>query len=138
YCYANALSVSLVSAGAETDVLGDAGFLECLTMQPFGSLLMRDGEQWLPLFSSAGMNPDGGIACALTTLGWTCRDERGGDVDEAMVRLLRAVRDGPALAGPLDMALLTHNPRYAGAVGADHFVVVLEVADDSEQHGQVP
>lgn len=133
YCYANALSMSLVGAGADAELLGDAGFLECLTMQPFGSLLVRSGESWLPLFSSAAMNPDGGITNALTVLGWTCRDERDGDVEEATARLRRALRHGPALAGPLDMSLLTHNPRYAGAVGADHFVVVLGLTDESEQ-----
>jgi len=81
-------------------MLRDAGFLECLILQPFGSLLVRSGEQWLPLFSSAAMNPDGGLTHAVAALGWTCRDERGGDAAEAAVRLRQAVRDGPALAGP--------------------------------------
>jgi len=129
YCYASALFMALAAAGADTEVLGDAGFLECLTLQPFGHLLVREGDEWLPLFSSAGVDPDRGLTHALTALGWTSRDERGGDEADAEARLRRAVRCGPALAGPLDMSLLTHNPRYADAVGADHFVLVLDVGD---------
>jgi hypothetical protein len=133
YCYANALYMALVGAGAETGAIGDVGFLECLTTQPFGSLLVRAGESWLPLFSSAGLDPDRGLTHALAALGWACRDERGGDAAEAATRLRAAVRHGPALAGPLDLSLLTHNPRSAGAVGADHFVLVLEVVDDRDR-----
>jgi hypothetical protein len=136
YCYANALFMALSSAGFDTNLLGDAGFLECLTTQPFGCLLVRTGDHWLPLFSSAYIDPDRGVTHALAALGWTCLDERGGDTASAATRLCRAVRHGPALAGPLDMSLLTHNPRYAGAIGADHFVLVLKVADTPDQHVQ--
>jgi hypothetical protein len=134
YCYANALFMALASAGENVDALGDVGFLECLTMQPFGCLLVHTGENWLPLFSSADIDPDRGMTHALAALGWTCLDERGGDAASAAARLRRSVRHGPALAGPLDMSLLAHNPRYAGAIGADHFVLVLEVTEKRDQN----
>ncbi len=129
YCYANSLSMALVGAGAEPHDVPDVGFLECLTTQPFGNLFIQGDAGPLPLFSSAGMDPDAGLSHALEALGWTCQDARGGGGDAALARLRAAVWDTPALAGPLDMGYLTHNPRYAGAAGADHFVVVLEVDD---------
>ncbi len=127
YCYTNSLHMALVGAGGDPHEVPDVGFLECLTTQPFGNLFIRSDAGPVPLFSSGGMDPDAGLSHALQALGWTCQDTRGGDGDTALARLRAAVRDTPALAGPIDMGHLTHNPRYAGAAGADHFVVVLQV-----------
>lgn len=129
YCYSNSLHMALVGAGADPSEVPDVGFLECLTTQPFGNLFIQSDAGPLPLFSNGGMDPDAGLSHALQALGWTCQDSRGGNGGAALARLRAAVQDTPALAGPLDMGHLTHNPRHAGAAGADHFVVVLQVDD---------
>lgn len=108
YCYAN--SVAMMT-GATPAVV------ETLTGSPFGAQI----EGARPYFDPRGWNPDIGVDAALSLLGWRCERETGGDP----VARLRAL-DGPAMAGPLDMGLLSYQPAGDG----DHYVVVLDVTDD--------
>ncbi|MFD9950343.1 hypothetical protein [Nonomuraea sp. NPDC059022] len=48
-----------------------------------------------------------------------------------MERLRVACARGPVLVGPLELGLLLHQPGAGQAVEADHFLVVLEVDDDT-------
>jgi hypothetical protein len=127
YGCANSLYMALRASGAPRDELPEPGFLECLTVMPFGTLYLRVGRELLVFFSSPLVNPDQGLSTALDALGWECRDEREGSAEEALARLGEAAARGPVLAGPLDMGALGYMPHHAQVSGSDHFVVVLGV-----------
>ncbi|TDD57784.1 hypothetical protein E1263_21935 [Kribbella antibiotica] len=117
YCYANSLAMMV------RDVPMTA--IEVLTGSPFGAQVEDTG---LPWFDPPGWQPDLGLDRAIDLLGWTCTRTSGGSADEALARLRASC---PALVGPVDIGLLTHQPWSAGqAVGGDHWVVVTEVTDD--------
>lgn len=126
YCYANSLHMSLLGSGANPDTAPLPGFLECLTTMPFGYTYLSGPR----LFFFDGLDPDQGLTRAIETLGWTCRLERGGNEQAALVRLRAASLQGPVLLGPLDMGYLTYHPNYPLLGGADHFLVVLAVEED--------
>lgn len=121
YCYANSLSMML---GSETP---GPSRLEVLTGSPFGMQLLG-GK--LPLFDPYGWDPDLGIDDALRLLGWRCERNVGGDAETAIAMLRDATARGPVMVGPVEMGLLSHQPTMTGAIGADHWVVVLDVEDD--------
>ncbi|MEU4606191.1 hypothetical protein AB0F43_24645 [Kribbella sp. NPDC023972] len=117
YCYANSLAMIVNSAPPTA--------IEVLTGSPYGAQIEPSG---LPYFDPTGWNPDLGLDAAITLLGWTCDRTEGGSADDALARLRAA--DGPALVGPVDIGLLTHQPWAPGtAIGGDHWIVVLEVTD---------
>jgi hypothetical protein len=120
YCYANSLAMVTGRNSAPPSAI------EVLTGSPYGAQIEPSG---LPYFDPPGWNPDLGLDAAIDLLGWTCERTEGGSADEALDRLRSA--PGPALVGPVDIGLLTHQPWAAGtAIGGDHWVVVLEVTDD--------
>ncbi|MFC4112411.1 hypothetical protein [Nonomuraea zeae] len=115
YCYANSLAMMLGRAAPPV------GVIETLTGSPFGMQLLGGRT---PFFDPYGWDPELGVDTALELLGWTCERSHGGTEAEALARLRAA---GPAMAGPLDMALLP----YAPGGGGDHYVVVLAVEGDT-------
>ncbi|MFI6740378.1 hypothetical protein ACIBI9_46280 [Nonomuraea sp. NPDC050451] len=121
YCYANSLAM----------ILGDEApppaVIEVLTGSPYGMQLIGGR---LPLFDPFGWDPELGLDAAIGLLGWECERVDGGTAEAALDRLHRACQDGPVLAGPLELGLLSYQPGSGKAVGADHYVVVLEVDDD--------
>ncbi|MGH8875950.1 MAG: hypothetical protein ACRD0P_01175 [Stackebrandtia sp.] len=122
YCYANCLSMML-----GPDSPGPA-YLEVLTGSPFGMQLLGGR---IPLFDPYGWDPDLGIDAALASLGWECRRSTGGDSDTALSMLRAAVKEGPVMVGPVELGLLRHQPGMTGALGADHWVVVLDIDGDT-------
>ncbi len=126
YCFANSLHMSLLAGGARTEGLPSTGFLECLTTLPFGYTYLKEAD----LFFFSGPNPDLGLTRAIETLGWTCKLERGGGEEEALARLRAAVQKGPVLIGPLNMGYLTYNPNHSYLLGADHYIMVLNIVED--------
>ncbi|WP_049564479.1 hypothetical protein [Nonomuraea sp. SBT364] len=122
YCYANSLAMIL---GAEAP---PPAVIEVLTGSPYGMQLIG-GK--LPLFDPFGWDPELGLDAAIGLLGWECERLDGGSAPAALDRLRRACQDGPVLAGPLELGLLSYQPGSGKAVGADHYVVVLEVGDDT-------
>lgn len=122
YCYANSLAMIL---GGEAP---PPAVIEVLTGSPFGMQLIGGR---LPLFDPFGWDPEHGLDAAIGLLGWECERLDGGTATAALDRLRRACQDGPVLAGPLDLGLLSYQPGSGKAVGADHYVVVLEVGDDT-------
>ncbi|WP_280383432.1 hypothetical protein [Nocardia wallacei] len=121
YCYSHSLAMMLGNAAPEP------GTIEVLTGAPFGMALVA-GE--LPFFDPYGWDPELGLDTALSLLGWRCRCDSGGEEAEALRRLRRATAEGPVLVGPVEMGLLRHQPGMSGPIGADHYVVVLEVGDE--------
>ncbi|MFC7593054.1 hypothetical protein ACFQYP_62125 [Nonomuraea antimicrobica] len=114
YCYANSLAMMLGPAAPAP------GVIETLTGSPFGMQLIGGAE---PYFDPYGWDPELGLDAAVELLGWGCERTHGGTPEEALERLRAA--PGPALAGPVDMALLP----YLSGVSGDHYVVVLAVED---------
>jgi len=126
YCYANSLHMCLRAAGAGAN-LPDPGFLECLTVMPFGAGYFRLSEGAFALLSPITIDPDAGLTLALETLGWTYDEWQGDDADDAMAHLRVGLTHGPVLLGPLDMGYLPYYPDYRREPGSDHHVVALAV-----------
>jgi hypothetical protein len=118
YCYANAFAMMF---GA--DALSVA-VIEFATGSPFG-MQMIGGT--LPFFDPYGWNPEAGFEGALAALGWASTVTKGGNPEDALARLRASLTEGPVWIGPLEMGHLRHQPDKTGPIGADHYVVVLEV-----------
>ena len=121
YCYANSFAMLLGGQSRSTAVI------EVTTGGPFGMQLIGGT---LVFFDAYGWNPEMGFDQALSAIGWTSTVSRGGDADVALARLAAAARKGPVWVGPLEMGHLHHQPEMTGPIGADHFVVVIDVNDD--------
>lgn len=134
YCYTHSLLMALQAAGAERTWLPEPGFLECLTTMPFGKLYLELPTGPQVFFSNPALNPDQGLSLALKALGWSCQqwpESQADTVDErqALSTLRAAVREEPALVGPLDLGWLTYHPQHSSLRGADHFALVLAVRE---------
>ncbi|GCD42677.1 hypothetical protein [Streptomyces paromomycinus] len=122
YCYSNSLAMMLGPAAPPTAVI------ETLTGSPFGVQLIGGT---MPLFDPYGWDPERGLDAAVPALGLHCTRDAGGTQDEALDRLRAACAEGPVLAGPLEMGLLLYQHGSGTANGADHYVVVLAVENDT-------
>lgn len=98
--------------------------IEVTTGGPFGMQLIGGT---LMFFDAYGWNPELGFDQALGAIGWTSAVSKGGDADDALARLTLASQRGPVWVGPVEMGHLHHQPEMTGPLGADHFVVVLDV-----------
>jgi hypothetical protein len=121
YCYANSFAMLLGARSPSTAVI------EVTTGGPFGMQLIGGRTVF---FDAYGWTPDQGFDRALTAIGWTSRRSSGGSAEEALDRLRTAVAHGPVWVGPLEMGHLRHQPEMTGPIGADHFVVALDVNDE--------
>jgi hypothetical protein len=137
YCYANSLQMALLAASDNDPGIPSSDFIECLTTMPFGKLFLQLPGSPQTFFSNPHENPDSGLTIAIRTMGWSCQDYRGGDEATAVKHLREVIKDSPALAGPLNMAYLTYNPRYKNLDGVDHFVLILGVEGETEQDSTV-
>ncbi|MFE9675347.1 hypothetical protein ACFYO5_14690 [Streptomyces sp. NPDC006259] len=122
YCFSDSLSMALGS-----DSPG-SGVLEVLTGSPFGFQLINGT---LPFFDPFGWDPETGLTAALDLLGFACLRSDGDTAADAEHRLREAAAEGPVLVGPLEMGLLWQEPGSGTAVGADHYVLVVEVDADT-------
>jgi hypothetical protein len=122
YCYANSLAMMLGSEAPPPAVI------EVLTGSPYGMQLIGGR---LPLFDSFGWDPEIGLDAAIGLLGWECTPTDGGTAAAALDRMRQACQDGPVLVGPVELGLLSYQPGSGKAIGADHYLVVLEVSDDT-------
>jgi hypothetical protein len=121
YCYANSFAMLLGEQAPSTAVI------EVATGGPFGMQLIGGT---LVFFDAYGWNPEMGFDQALGAIGWTSTVSKDGDADEALARLAATARKGPVWVGPVEMGHLHHQPEMTGPIGADHFVVVLDVNDE--------
>jgi hypothetical protein len=114
----------LQAAGAQP--LPEPGFIECLTLMPFGASY----SDALGFFPSAGISdPDFGVTLALRHAGWQCDEWHADEKDgrEALVFLGEVLRAGPAMIGPLDVNRLSYHARRGSG---DHYVVGLGMKDE--------
>jgi hypothetical protein len=120
YCYANSFAMLLGEQSPSTAVI------EVATGGPFGMQLIGGT---LMFFDAYGWNPELGFGPALDAIGWTSAVSQGGDPADALARLAAAAVRGPVWAGPVEMGHFRHQPEMSGPIGADHYVVVLDVND---------
>jgi len=120
YCYANSFAMMFGDGAPSTAVI------EFATGGPFGMQLVGGT---LPFFDPCGWTPEAGFDDALAALGWTSAVRRGGTAEQALAALDAALADGPVWVGPVEMGHLRHQPGMAGPIGADHYVVVLGLAE---------
>lgn len=120
YCYANSFAM-MFGAGAPSTAV-----IEFATGGPFGMQLVGGT---LPFFDPYGWTPEAGFDDALAALGWSSSVRRGGTAEQALAALESALADGPAWVGPVEMGHLRHQPGMTGPIGADHYVVVLGLAE---------
>ncbi|MFF8960546.1 hypothetical protein [Streptomyces sp. NPDC014894] len=121
YCYANSLAMLLGPAAPPP------GVIETLTGSPFGVQLAGA----LPFFDPYGWDPEQGLDAAVALLGHGRERTAGGTPAQALARLRAASAVGPVLAGPVDLGLLLYRPGTPNPGGGDHYVVVLDVQDDT-------
>ncbi|WP_106401406.1 hypothetical protein [Actinocorallia populi] len=121
YCYSNCLAMML---GADAPPVA---VIETVTGSPFG---MQFVGGTMPFFDPYGWNPEIGIEDALAALGWTAQTSSESQVDAALERLTSHLAHGPVMVGPIEMGHLCYQPGKTGPMGADHYVIVLEVGDE--------
>jgi hypothetical protein len=126
YCYANSLYMFLYALKDQLPVLPEPGFLECLTLMPFG----KCSFQGLFYPNLPGLDPDKGLKVAFQTLGISSQEQFGGTAEQALERLHVAAQTAPVLVGPLDIGHLTYIPGHEHLIGSDHYGVVLTVNRD--------
>ncbi len=120
YCYANSFSMMFGEASLSPSVI------EFATGSPFG-MQLHGGA--MPFFDPYGWAPEAGFEDALAAMGWTSVVTRGSSEEEALARLTEALAVGPVWIGPVEMGHLHHQPGMRGAIGADHYVVVLALRE---------
>ena len=122
-CYTNTLVMTLDDPALQPSLI------ETLTSSAFGYQLLA-GE--MPFTDPFGWDPEEGIDQALRLLGYEWQTHHAANSSDAM-DLLRAEveRQRPVFVGPLDMGLLAHQPGSDRATGADHYVAVLDVTEDT-------
>ena len=124
YCYANAISMLVESAGERVE----PSLVEALTGVGLGAFWLRDPR--VTFFSNLGTAPDRGTSEALRILGFDFKEHVSQDPGKPPWQELRAdLGKSPAILGPLDMGYLTHNPIHGELVGADHFVLAFAMDD---------
>ncbi|OAR03272.1 hypothetical protein LLEC1_03062 [Akanthomyces lecanii] len=127
YCYANCFATVLGSKAPSTAVI------EFATSSAFGMEIINVPKNPLIFFDPYGWDPLKSFDDALQAMGWHCTEIIGKDEDDALSSLKAAVRNGPVFVGPVEMGLLKHQPNARGAIGADHYVVVLGIDNDMVQ-----
>jgi predicted double-glycine peptidase len=129
YCFTN--SLYMVLEGSNAVNLPGTYFIECLTTMPFGNTYLALEDNPLIFFSGSNIDPDKGLSLAIEALGWEAEEYFGNSPEYSLEKLSEAVKLGPVLVGPVDLGYLTYNPNHRNLIGIDHFVVVLDIADEN-------
>lgn len=124
YCYANAFAMMFGKRAPSTAAI------EFATGSPFEMQLVGG---FLPFFDPFGWTPEAGFDAALDAMGWTSSVTSGGNAAGAVERLRSELVHGPVWVGPVEMGWLRHQPGMDGPIGADHYVVVIGLANDRVQ-----
>jgi hypothetical protein len=125
YCYANSLAMALAEKGDHYS----PGYIECLTS---GSISAFWEEGGLPFFSSYVNPPDVGLCFALKNLGYTYEHHYSDLKNPSNPKKLLEglLKDGPVIAGPVDMGKLHYVPNHEYLGGVDHYVLVYGMDDE--------
>lgn len=133
YCYANSMAMVLQSYGYSYD----PGYLECLTAVA-NSAFWTDSKSPVIFFSSKFNSPDQGISLALRNLGFQFDEfylnEDPPKQEFVLSKLSDFLKNGPVIAGPLDMGKLTYIPYAKDLKGVDHYITVYEIDNYIHAH----
>lgn len=124
YCYSNSFAMVLGKNAPSTAVI------EFAIGGPFGMQMINVPGKRLFFFDPYGWDPAKGFDNALEDMGWRCTEIVGTDETDALAKLHAAVEKGPVFVGPVEMGHLRHQPNAHGPMGADHYVVVLQIDQD--------
>ena len=124
YCYANSIAMMLGERAPPPSII------EFATSSPFGMQIIGSD---LAFFDPYGWDFNLTVDDTLRALGWQSTLIAGKDSDDALARLTEQLRKGPVFVGPIDLGCMKHQPKYKGPVGADHFVVVLDIDESKDQ-----
>lgn len=122
YCYANSFAMMFGAAAPSV------GVIEFATGSAFGMQLIGGT---LPFFDPYGWTPEASFDDALAAMGWRSELVRGDSPQAAIDALRAALADGPVWIGPVEMGHLRHQPGMAGPIGADHYLIAVEIDDQS-------
>lgn len=122
YCYSNSFAMMFGPNAPST------GTIEFATSSAFG-MQMVGGT--LPFFDPYGWTPEASFDDALAAIGWRSELTRSVDSRAAIESLRTALTEGPVWIGPVEMGHLSHQPGKAGPIGADHYLIVVEIDDES-------
>lgn len=128
YCYSNSLAMVLGENAPSPAVI------EFAIGGPFGMQMINIPNKQLFFFDPFGWDPEIGLDNSLEAMGWESTKVIAKDADDALDKLRAEVANGPVFVGPVEMGLLRHQPHVNGPMGADHFVVVLQVDQDVLMH----
>jgi hypothetical protein len=81
-------------------------------------------------FAVMGVNPEKGVDCALSLLGYECLLTFDDSEKEAIEKLKKNLTNGWVLVGPVDMNYLTYDPFCKKKKGADHYIVAVDFDND--------
>lgn len=112
---------------AATDEMLSPDLVEVVSGSAFGFEL-ADGR---PLFNPPGWTPLTGISQALRILGFDYSTESFEMQEYGLLRLRELLASGPVIVGPLDMGMLGYNPGSEGSIGADHYVVAVDINEST-------
>lgn len=124
YCLIKSLQMVLAHRG---DVY-PLPWLECVSGEAFEFVYVRGGPAF---FAVIGDYYHRSGEHLLRTLGYDYTYTGAPGADAALAALHEALRDGPVVAGMLDMGFLTYSPTHQHARGADHAIVILEAQPDA-------
>ncbi|KAJ2969404.1 hypothetical protein NQ176_g8683 [Zarea fungicola] len=124
YCYANSFAMVLGDKAPSTAVI------EFATSSAFGMQVINLPKSPLVFFDPYGWDPLQCFDAAVQAMGWRCTEVIGKDEQDALASLKAGLQSGPVFVGPMEMGLFKHQPIARGAIGADHYVVVLRVDND--------
>lgn len=123
YCLVRCFKMILDARGDRYDL----PFLECVSSEPFGFTYVRGADGGLAVngipYHIAGER-------MLELLGYAYELYADAPEEAALAWLAKRVARGPVVAGMLDAGFLAYDPNHVHVRGADHAVVVLDVADD--------
>ncbi|MGE7215000.1 hypothetical protein ACQKJC_00780 [Priestia koreensis] len=124
YCYANGGSMLLASIGETVS----PSLLEVASGFSLGASLVRHN---LLHFDQATSSPDQALNHAFHHLGFQVTENvKGNDASMPIDELTEALKNGPALLGPLDMGMLTYLPNHPFLHGCDHYVLAIKIEGD--------
>ncbi|OLM32681.1 hypothetical protein Ae717Ps2_3577c [Pseudonocardia sp. Ae717_Ps2] len=112
---------------AATDEMLSPDLVEVLSGSAFGFELVDDR----PLFNPPGWTPLRGISQALRILGFDYLTESFESRESGLLRLRELLVSGLVIVGPLDMGMLGYHPGAEGPIGADHYVVAVDINEST-------
>ena len=122
YCYSNAAAMLLASIGEYVE----PRIIEVVTGTGLGATFVKNKNKLY--INNQVLEPDLGIKSALELLGYSVVSESVKEPKDFPIdKRAEILKVSKAILGPLDMGYLTYQPNHKYVLGADHFVLALEL-----------